>query len=166
MEEALMDPEMLRRGGGRFCSYACRGADMSRHPERWPQTSGRRGRGGKRPDLGNQYFRSSWEANWARYLNWLRDQGEIEWWEYEADTFEFPVKRGSRFYTPDFKIKNADGTIEYHEVKGYMDQRSRTKLRRMAKYYPDTPLILIDKDAYYATAKDVRAFLPNWESRR
>jgi hypothetical protein len=33
----------------------------------------------------------------------------------------------------------------------------------MAKYYPDVKLILIDKDAYYAIAQDVKGFIPNWE---
>ena len=86
----------------------------------------RRG-GGKREDLGF-YVRSGWEANYARYLKWLVSIRHIARWEYEPETFEFPVKRGSRFYTPDFKITNLDGTIEFHEVKGWMDQASRTRI--------------------------------------
>ena len=137
------------------------------NPMRWPQTRSRRGRGGKREDLGGLYVRSSWEANYARYLQWLVGQGEIASWEYEPDTFEFEaIKRGTRFYTPDFKITNNDGTIEYHEIKGYMDDRSRVKLKRMAKYYPDVPLMVIGKDAYYAIMNDVRGFIPDLESRR
>ena len=60
-------------------------------------------RGGKRADLANRYFRSSWEAKWARYLNWLASLHEIWGWEYEPQTFEFvEIKKGTRFYTPDF----------------------------------------------------------------
>jgi len=114
--------------------------------------------------LGGLYVRSGWEANWARYLNWLVELGEIRSWEYECDTFEFEaIKRGSRFYTPDFKVVNKNGSIEYHEVKGYMDARSKTKLKRMAKYYPDVKLILIERDTYYDVAKKVGAMIPNWE---
>jgi hypothetical protein len=123
-----------------------------------------RGKMGKRDDLGGLYVRSSWEANYARYLNWLISVDQITKWEYEVDEFEFiEIKRGTRSYRPDFKVTNLDGSIEYHEVKGWMDQKSITKLKRMAKYYPDVKLILIDKDAYYAIAQDVKGFIPNWE---
>lgn len=44
----------------------------------------RRSKGGIRPDLG-RYFRSAWEANIARYLNFLQKHGEIESWEYESE---------------------------------------------------------------------------------
>jgi hypothetical protein len=100
-----------------------------------PATHTRRGHGGKRADIRNgMYFRSSWEANYARYLTWLMENRQIENWEYEIDTFEFTeIKKGSRFYTPDFLVYNCDGTTEYHEVKGYMDARSRTKMNRMKK---------------------------------
>lgn len=121
-------------------------------------------RGGKREDLSNQYFRSAWEANWARYLTWLKSIGEIRAWEFEVVTFEFAkIKRGTRFYTPDFKVTNKDGSVEYHEVKGYMDQRSATKLKRMAKYYPLTRIVLIDKAAYSSVAKKVSGLIAGWE---
>lgn len=121
-------------------------------------------RAGKRADLGDIFFRSSWEANYARYLNWLVSIGEIQSWEFEPDEFEFKgIKRGTRFYLPDFKILNNSFSIEYHEIKGWMDPRSATKLKRMKKYYPDVKVIVIDKEAYQALAKDVKGFVPNWE---
>lgn len=124
-----------------------------------------RTRGGKRDDLDGLYVRSAWEANYCRYLNWLKEQGEITHWEYEPQTFWFEgIKRGNRSYTPDFRITNADGSVEYHEIKGYMDQASKTKLKRMAKYHPAIKLVLIDKPAYRALAKDIRAFISEWES--
>lgn len=127
-------------------------------------TSGinRNAKGGKRNDLGF-YVRSKWEANYARYLKWLENIGEIARWEYEPDTFEFPIRRGTKFYTPDFKVFDSDGTYEYHEVKGWMNQRSKTQLKRMTKYYPDERVIVIDSDAYYALAKDVKRLVDNWE---
>ena len=122
---------------------------------------------GKREDLGGLYVRSSWEANYCRYLNWLIQIGEIKSWEYEPDTFEFEgIKRGTRFYTPDFKIFNKDDSIEYHEVKGYMDTRSRVQLKRMTKYHPNVKIVLIDKESYYAIAEQVQNFIPHWEKRR
>ncbi len=136
---------------------------MAKHPTHFPQTRNRRGKGGKRDDLNGTFFRSTWEANYARYLNWLISIGEINRWEFEPDTYEFPIKRGSRFYTPDFKVFNNDNSVEYHEVKGYMDQRSATKLKRMTKYYPQIKVVLIDKDVYHNIANVMSAMLPEWE---
>lgn len=113
------------------------------------------------------YFRSTWEANYARYLNWLVGCGQIEAWLYEPDTFEFVgIKRGSRFYTPDFKVTNRDGTVEYHEVKGYLDQRGATKLKRMKRYHPKVKLIVIDKEQYRAIHAQIGSGLPGWEGRK
>jgi hypothetical protein len=129
-----------------------------------PRCAYSRGKMGKREDLNGLFVRSSWEANYARYLNWLIEQGEIKSWEYEADIFWFDeIKRGTRSYTPDFKIVNSDGSVEYHEVKGWMDSKSKTKLKRMAKYYPDIRVILIDAETYKAIQHDVRGFIKNWE---
>lgn len=156
-------PAQIIRGGGRFCSNACRGRYVATHPEMFPQTRTRRGRGGRRDDLGGRYFRSAWEANYARYLNWLVARGEVREWSYEPETFEFPIKRGSRFYTPDFRVTERDGLVRYHEVKGWMDPRSATKLRRMARYHPGVPMVLVDKEAYRAIASSVSGMVPSWE---
>ena len=123
-------------------------------------------KGGKRSDLENRYFRSRWEANYARYLNFLKEQGEIIDWEYEPDTFFFEgIKRGTREYTPDFKITENDGSIVYHEVKGWLDKKSKTKLKRMKKYYPDIKVIVIGEDEYKAIKKYSR-LIKAWEDDR
>lgn len=120
--------------------------------------------GGRRQDLDGRYMRSSWEANYARYLEWLISIGEIDAWEYEPDIFEFAeIKRGVRSFTPDFKVYNLDGTIEYHEIKGWMDNKSQTKIRRMKQFYPHIILKVIDEDAYKALARDVKHMISNWE---
>lgn len=123
--------------------------------------------GGKRKDLGNTYFRSSWEANYARYLNWLISTGEIESWEYEPKVFQFEkIKRGTMSYTPDFLINYPDGSHEWHEVKGWMTQTSRTKLKRMAKYFPEEKVIVIDSKWFRsANRSGLSSIIPNWERR-
>jgi hypothetical protein len=146
-------------GYGRFCDRRCMAMYRSAHPPKHMYN----GRGGTREDLGI-YVRSSWEANWARYLNFLKARGEIIAWEYEADTFEFKgIKRGTTFYTPDFKVTEASGRIVYHEVKGYMTQEGRTKLKRMKKYYPHIIVELVDATRYRAMAKMASAIVPGWE---
>jgi len=95
------------------------------------------------------FFRSKWEANYAIYLNFLMKQKEIKKWEYEKDMFLFDkIISGTRTYRPDFKVFNNNGKTEYHEVKGWMDAKSKTKLKRMKIYYPQIKMILIDKFVY------------------
>ena len=123
-----------------------------------------RTKSGKREDLDGMFFRSSWEANWARYLNLLKKSGNIYKWEYEADNFEFPIKRGTRSYTPDFKIWDSEESEPYyHEVKGWMDSKSKTRLNRMAKYHPDTKIIVIGEKQYKAVARKCRYLIKTWE---
>jgi hypothetical protein len=118
---------------------------------------------GKRPDLGI-FVRSSWEANYARYLNLIKATGALLSWEYESETFEFPVTKGTRFYTPEFKIRWKDGSVEYHEVKGWMHPKGKTALDRMAKYHPETKIVLIDKDVYKHIHRQYKDAIPEWES--
>ena len=106
------------------------------------------------------FFRSKWEANYTLYLNFLIKQKQILKWEYEADVFIFEkIKFGTRSYRPDFKIYNNDKSIEYHEVKGWMTPKSKTKIKRMAKYYPNIKLIIIDKDVYVDIKKKLGKML-------
>jgi hypothetical protein len=159
-------PSGIKRGQHRFCSNSCRAYHLAHNKNYWPQTHNRRGFGGFREDL-KCYFRSCWEANYARYLNWLKEKKQIKSWEYESETFEFKnIKRGNRFYTPDFKIFYNDGRIERHEVKGYMDARSFTKLKRMKKNFPEIKIILIDKKYYYDIKNKIGRLIPNWENTK
>lgn len=117
-------------------------------------------------EVGGQrcYFRSRWEANYGRYLEWLRVQGEIARWEHEPETFWFKgIKRGAVSYLPDFRVTEATGAIAYHEVKGWMDARSKTKIRRMAKYHPRVRLIVIDAKAFKRLSGQVARLVPEWE---
>ena len=124
-----------------------------------------RSRGGKRDDLNGIYFRSAWEANYARYLNLLVSKGEIVRWEYEPETFIFErIKRGTRAYTPDFKIHLASGAHEWHEVKGWMDKKSKTRLARFAKYFPAEKLIVVDGAWFKSASKTVASLISGWES--
>lgn len=109
------------------------------------------------------YFRSRWEFNYGVYLQFLRDNGKILEWEHEPKTFWFDkIQRGCRSYLPDFRVTNLDNSIEYHEVKGWMDARSKTKLRRMAKYYPEVTMRIIDAKWFKANVSKL-SWLPGWE---
>lgn len=106
--------------------------------------------------------RSRWEANYARYLEFLKKQRKIKDWEYEPCYFEFPVVHGISRYKPDFLIHNVDGTCEYHEVKGRFDSKSKTKLNRMKKYHPLVKVVLIDSVEYYRLQKYYGKIVNGW----
>ena len=51
--------------------------------------------------------RSNWEANFVRILN-----GYSIKFEFEPTVFSFPIKRGTRGYTPDFFINKTGEWVE------------------------------------------------------
>lgn len=117
-------------------------------------------------DVGGQrcYFRSAWEANYARYLQFLLEHRQIAKWEHEPETFWFEaIKRGCRSYLPDFRVTELCGKVVYHEVKGWMDDRSKTKIRRMAKYHPHIKLLVIESKAYKSIARTASVLVEGWE---
>jgi hypothetical protein len=93
------------------------------------------------------FFRSDWEHKYAIYLQILKCKNVIQEWEHEPLIFWFnEIKRGVRSYKPDFRVTNPDGTQYWIEVKGYMDSRSATKIKRFKKYYPEEKLLVIGKE--------------------
>lgn len=114
---------------------------------------------------GKRYFmKSAWERNYCRFLQWQKEKGLIYDWHYEPETFWFhEIKRGTRSYLPDFKVINMDHTHEWHEVKGFMTPKSKTQIRRFAKYYPDEKLTIISKAVYKRLSDYLFRMIPNWE---
>jgi len=107
-------------------------------------------RGGYREDLGC-YFRSSWEANYARLLTYLGIK-----WEYEAKTFD--LDKGLT-YTPDFKLSEN----HFVEIKGWMTQKSKEKLNKFKTLYPYVNLELIQRNKYRELCQQFENLVPNWE---
>lgn len=95
------------------------------------------------------YLRSKAELKFAQRLEFLKEYKIIDLWEYEPQVFYFEgIKRGVTNYKPDFMTKDQHG-IKYYEVKGYLDPRSITKIKRFIKYYPDLKLVVVYKDHMY-----------------
>lgn len=137
---------------------ASQGSAAPNHPHgSWK--AGWREIGGKR-----NYYRSRWEANYARYLEWLKCRGEIQDWQHEPETFWFDkIKRGVRSYLPDFRVWENDGKSNLHEVKGWMDARSKTTLARMGRYHPKEQILVIREKDYNAIARTMRGLIEGWE---
>jgi len=110
------------------------------------------------------YFRSSWEANYARFLEMEKLKGMILDWEHEPVYFKFEKeKTGSISFLPDFRIITLDGLIEYHEVKGWFDDRSKETLARMAEYYPEVIVIVVCKKLFKEHTKELSKIIEGWE---
>jgi len=112
------------------------------------------------------FFRSRWEANYARYLEFLKQSGDIISWEHECVVFSFPTKElGCYNYLPDFKVTKKDSTIEYHEVKGWFDERSKLIFKSMEEYYQDVVIVVIDKKYYEKLDLDYKDVINEWERK-
>ena len=102
--------------------------------ERWRlgKQSSRVGTGvrGRRADLGEAAFRSTWEANVARVLSRCGVA-----WEFEPTRFALD---NGRSYCPDFRL----ATGVYLEVKGYLRPDAAERMRLFRSMYPD---IVIDE---------------------
>ena len=109
-------------------------------------------RGGRREDLGGMYFRSCWEANFARILNYAGRS-----WQYESESFIF--LDGST-YTPDFLCEGV-----YYELKGRMTKACEKKLSFMKLEYPHVRLELIDYAKYADLRVRYKNLLPHWEGK-
>jgi transposase len=79
--------------------------------------------------LGRVYeFKSTWERAYAAHL----DTQKL-CWEYEARKFGL---KECRCYTPDFEVVRG-GCVEYHDVKGWMDDRCVARLQEFVRMYPE-----------------------------
>ena len=110
------------------------------------------------------FFRSRWEFRYALYLQLLKERGEIKDWQHAPKTFWFEgIKRGTNNYKPDFLVTHKNDSEEWIEVKGYMDSKSATKIKRMAKYFPQVKLRVVDKSFFTKNAKNLKILIKDWE---
>lgn len=70
-------------------------------------------------NYGGKWYRSKFEASYAMNLDWRLKAKEIQAWEYEPRISLDVNGVHITNYFPDFKITNADGSVEYHETKGF-----------------------------------------------
>jgi hypothetical protein len=109
------------------------------------------------------YYKSLWEYRYAMYLDLMKRHNHIIDWFYEPHTFYFEgIKRGTTNYKPDFKVIFPSGNEEWIEVKGYMDAKSATKIKRMAKYFPEIKLRVVGSDWFKSNALMLKKVIKNW----
>lgn len=74
------------------------------------------------------------ERRYADHLEMLRStHSDIERWDYEPEKLR--LAEGA-WYTPDFRIIFKDGTVEFHETKGFMREAAHVRLKVAADQHP------------------------------
>lgn len=111
-------------------------------------------------------FANRMEANYYRYLLWLKKKKSIANFEFQPSPFDFRpfgVDQGIVTYRPDFLVLQFDGFCYYVETKGHMNASSKTKLNRMRKYYPSITLEVVNYKKYKEIERDVGSIIEGWE---
>lgn len=93
--------------------------------------------------------RSSWEVVYACYLEREKIYGRIRSWRFEPKRFVFDTAGKFRSYLPDFEVTNPDGSIEYHEVKGVVTNRTEAQFKQMSEQYPEVRIVLRDSKWFF-----------------
>lgn len=96
---------------------------------------------GFRDDL-THYVRSSWEANFARVLNYLNRN-------YEYEKQHFTLSNGTKYY-PDFYDYKRNC---FYEIKGFWKNGSQEKYNLFLSEYPHIKIKLIDAKQYFKIQK-------------
>lgn len=78
-------------------------------------------------------YRSKLERDYAAHLFGMRLVGEIHAWRYEP--FNIRLAKNT-YYVVDFMVIANDGTIEFHETKGFSRATGRVKFKTAAELHP------------------------------
>lgn len=131
----------------KFCSKkcSCEYAILNNVPSR--------GKLGRRSDLNNQLFRSSWEANFARICNYYGTK-----WIYEPEKIYLPELQ--RYYYPDFYLPEINC---YVEISGYVTKQKNIKLTSFKKNYPEKTIFHITNNDWYKYFRQYFMLIQEWE---
>lgn len=83
------------------------------------------------------------EAKYAAHLQLLQQAGEIHSFCFERHNLKLADRT---YYKPDFEVMLPDGTIEFHEVKGFMRDDANVKLKVAANQFPQYVFRLVQWD--------------------
>ena len=95
------------------------------------------------------------ESAYMAYLDILQSAGEIIAWQFERVTFTLTLARPAtggepatraHTYTPDFLVMMADNRIEFHDTKGFLDQKDYDKMKIAAEQSPWFRFVIVKKN--------------------
>jgi len=105
---------------------------------------------GKQPPPANARGRTavkdgmnSLERRYADHLLSLQLAGEILSFSFERHNLKLADRT---YYKPDFEVMLTDGTIEFHEVKGFMRDDANVKIKVAAQQFPQYVFRLVQWD--------------------
>ena len=104
--------------------------DLKKHPT---------GHGGRNRHLPGRMNRQ--EAAYSLELEARKRTGEIADWKFESVKLRLADRT---WYTPDFMVIFADGTIEFHEVKGHWEDDARVKWKVVQELYPFFVFVVVN----------------------
>lgn len=81
------------------------------------------------------------ERAWSGVLNL---DASVRRWVWQGARLR--LAKGA-YYTPDFLVVKADGSIELHETKGFMREAARVRIRTAAELYPEFLFVLVRRPA-------------------
>jgi hypothetical protein len=82
------------------------------------------------------------ERRYAAHLEMLRIAGEVYAWSFQPEKFRLANTGDACFYTPDFRVLLNDGTVEFRETKGFMQDDALVKIKWFVAQHP-YPLVVI-----------------------
>lgn len=83
------------------------------------------------------------EARYASHLHVLQQVGKIHSFCFERHNLKLADRT---YYKPDFEVMLPDGTIEFHEVKGFMRDDANVKIKVAAAQFPQYVFRLVQWD--------------------
>ncbi len=75
------------------------------------------------------------ETRYSQHLTEQQGYGLIARWDFEPEKLRLADRT---YYTPDFRVLLPDGTIEFHETKGFWEDDARIKFKVAAEQHPYT----------------------------
>ncbi len=84
------------------------------------------------------------EARYAGRLEAMKRAGKLILWKFEE--IKLRMADGT-FYTPDFFIMLPDGSVGFHETKGFWRDDARAKIKIAAELYPMFFFVAVQWDA-------------------
>ncbi|MDP8240838.1 MAG: DUF1064 domain-containing protein [Candidatus Hatepunaea meridiana] len=85
------------------------------------------------------------EKRYADHLRTLQLAGEIHSYSFERHNLKLADRT---YYKPDFEVMLSDGSIEFHEVKGFMMDDANVKIKVAAQQFPQYVFRLVRWDKW------------------
>ena len=85
---------------------------------------------------------NKWESMYDEELVQRKFAGEIQWFGYEAIKLRLAK---ATTYTPDFTVVLEDGSVEFHEVKGFWRDDARVKIKVAAEMFPWARFVVVTR---------------------